>query len=699
MILATTKIAKIIILLFVLCVAIRLSYKRMGREKLVRLGICTVIIAVGANVVAGFAPQLTEEVTLTALGEKNSLAQSDEVVLLGMKVDGKEIEIGKPKKGKWFWGTHYMWRNEADSRQPKGTTRNVTLEVPVGWEREIEFATDQWNGYVQVECLGQTQICDTYSAEKGTSSAVLPDSIKRNLVLQCTLEIGIYGLILLGWLGVYVFLTKKEYFYYRKVKQFVKNYPAYFCCGIVVGLIFLQMSLYAEKNTFWNDELWQIQFCLANENPLKTLLITHNNYYPDLISPVLSLWYRIAPYGEKWLLLPQELAVAIGVYLVGITTNHLQGLRTAFLATIIGGSFSNMVFQCAYEFRGYGFLFLMCSIAFCVYTRCRQQETECTWKNAVLLGVSLWLPMTSHVFGVFFSAGLILTDCFFMLQRKLTFKWFWSYVIAGILYLPWLYNMLCYNVMDMHAEWQGQPTFRGVIRVLKYLTNQSSVCFLLLLIGLCFTLGALIYRKLYNDEIAPALIAPVVVLFFVIGFVFIYGRWINPKAAMWMDRYFIVLFPVTIYLCSVGGDTLCDAITKKRTVLAICGAISINLLISNMNTFSQPAPTSYQHFKEAADWFYTQQNMIYNEDTLIICAPEPLEGWQEYYITKQGLRDPLTVVSQYSLSEQDLENKNLVYVYYEHIGVFDSTKKLLKQEGLMEVADDSNLKIQTFVRQ
>lgn len=699
MILATVKIMKVVLLLFVIYVGVRFLYGKINKENLILFGVCTVIFAVGANIVAGLIPSLTETVTLTALGEKNCSAQSDEVVLLGMTVDGIEVEIGKVKEGKWFWGTNYMWRNRSDSRQPAGTTRSITLGIPVGWERTVEFATDQWNGYVQIECLDQTQICDTYSNVWGTVKVALPGSVKANLILQYVLELAVYGLVMFSWLGLYLLLVKKDCFYYRRIKQFVKKHPAHFCCGFIVAIMFFQMLLYSGKNTFWNDEIWQVQFCLTGGNPIKTLLITHDNYYPDLISTILTLWYRIAPYGEGWLLLPQELALAISVYIVGITTNHLHGLRPAYLATVIGACFSNMVFQCAYEFRGYGFLLLTCSITFYAYVRCRQ-KTEYTWKRAVWLGFCLWLPGSSHIFGVFFSAGFVLADCFAMLQKKLPFRWVVSYVIAGILYIPWLYNMLCYDVMNIHAEWQGQPSFRGAIYLLKYLTNQSAFCFLLFWIGICFILCTFIAKKMYYHETRPMLIAPVVVICFVIGFVFVYGRWVNPKAAMWIERYFIVLFPMTIYLCALGGDVLCSVITRREIVLAICGAVSINMFINNIDTLSQPGPTSHQHFKEAADWFYTQQNMIYNEDTLIIYAPDaPLEAWQEYYTTKQGLRDPLKVVSQYSLSQEDLAKKNLVYVYYEHIGMFDNTKNLLEQNGLFEVADDSYLKIRTFMRQ
>lgn len=688
------------IVIWLTCLIVIRKYNPDMKKFLISIFLFTICSVVLTGFVGIASPKLNEQFKLTALGERNPVSQSDEVVLLGMHVDGKEVGIGIPEEGKWFWGSYYMWRNENDLRQPEGTTHSVTFNIPLGWERYIELATNQWNGYVHIECLGQSQIYDTYSEEWGTMKVSLPSSIKRNLILQHTLQTIIYGLVMFGELGLCICLTRKDYVLCKKGKNFIKYNLHYFACGIIAAMMFLQMLCYADNNTFWNDEIWQINFCLTHENPLKTLLISHNTYYTDLVgNTILSLWYQIAPYGEKWLLLPQELAVAVGVYIVGIATNCLQGLRTAIFATIIGASFSSLVFQCAYEFRTYGFLFLWCSITFYFYIKLRK-EKDCSWKKIMLLGVMLWLPASSHIFGVFFSAGLVLTDLILALQKQLPIKWIQSYIIAGMLYIPWLYNMICYDALSIHAGWQSRPTVQGIFWLLKYLTGWSVPWFFLLFVGICSTLYSIKYEQSMSKDNANLEIAPVIVLSFVILLVFVYGRYINLSATMWLERYFIVLFPITMYLCAKGADVLCSAIIRKEVIFAVCGAIVIHSFINNLSVLSQPAPTSYQHFKEAADWFYTQQNVVYNDDTLIVYAPDaPAEAWQEYYTTRQGLRDPLEVVSQFSLSEKDLLNKNLVYFYYEHVGILDGPKNILEQNGLVEVADDNYLKIRTYMRQ
>jgi dTDP-4-amino-4,6-dideoxygalactose transaminase len=56
------------------------------------------------------------------------------------------------------------------------------------------------------------------------------------------------------------------------------------------------------------------------------------------------------------------------------------------------------------------------------------------------------------------------------------------------------------------------------------------------------------------------------------------------------------------------------------------------------------------------------------------------------------------VMSQYTLKGEDLRDKNFVYVYYEHIGMLDSTRELLESNGFYESANDEYLKVRTFMR-
>ena len=194
------------ILIFLL-LFIFLSYKskviKKITTKLMFIAVCIAFFSFG---VSSICPSLTETVTITALGEKNISAQSDEIILLGMVADGQNIEIGTPKTGKWFWGRNYMWRNETDSRQPDGTTRSIVFNIPVGVNRQIVFCTDIWNGLVKIECLDNTQIIDTYSDDLDSITVILPKSNTKTLIYQSILNIVIFSFVLCFTMGVFFFL-------------------------------------------------------------------------------------------------------------------------------------------------------------------------------------------------------------------------------------------------------------------------------------------------------------------------------------------------------------------------------------------------------------------------------------------------------------------------------------------------------------
>ena len=73
---------------------------------------------------------------------------------------------------------------------------------------------------------------------------------------------------------------------------------------ILLSIMFIVMCLYASKQCFWVDELdWTIEFFETGYNlPLSYLMM-----YPI---------YKIAPYGEIWLLIPNIIIVLIGCYFV-----------------------------------------------------------------------------------------------------------------------------------------------------------------------------------------------------------------------------------------------------------------------------------------------------------------------------------------------------------------------------------------------
>lgn len=174
---------------FILCISalffmLRKCYRiKSSKKNIILVLFFGIIVAFASMHIDSILPDITETVKLTALGEKNTAAQSDEIVLYGIRVDNKETKIDSPREGKWFWGTNYMWRNEDDSRQPKGTTRSIVLDISVGWEREIVFLSNPWGGFVQIDCLGQTQVIDTYSDSYSYLNVLLAQSRDRKSVV------------------------------------------------------------------------------------------------------------------------------------------------------------------------------------------------------------------------------------------------------------------------------------------------------------------------------------------------------------------------------------------------------------------------------------------------------------------------------------------------------------------------------------
>lgn len=689
------KLAVLAVLSFFLC----LHFKLQKVAKWIFLAF-VLAIACLAQLIGTQIPSMREPITITALNEMNVDSGNTEIMISGFRVDGKEYDVGRPLNGKWFWGgTNYMWRNEQDSRQPDGTTASVTLGIPVGQERTIKFTAGQWNGLAEVEYGGESQIIDTYAVNYQEQTIQISNSTSTAILTQVLKSVFIFCLILLLWCAATYWVLRYRQGHTQQFISYIAHHRFHFCLLAVSAIMFAVMVYFSADSDFWNDEIYQIAFSIENESVLQQLFSTHISYYPSLFDAVCAFWYRIAPYGERWLLLPTEVVTAAGVFFLGLAAEQIYEKRTALLTAVLAALSTNLIFQGGYEFRGYGFLFCCCCFCLWVYCKCRK-NLDVSWKRLLLLGIALWLPTAFHVFGVFFSAGLVLTDTVYMLRKKLSFKWLYAYCISGFLYIPWLYNMICYDAMGIEATWQETPSVAAVISLLRYLSNDSALYFILFLIGIAWIFMRLYSCERVKETVSILHLAPLVTLCFVITFVYFYGVYISPTATMWMHRYFIVLFPCVILLEGLGANAICVALARKETVCILCAAIIANNMLESCQRLNQPSPTSYQQFAEAADWFYAQQNTIYNNDTVIVYAPDaPYFAWQEYYATKQGLRDPLPIISQWTLAPDQIEDKSVVYVYYEHIGMFDTTRDILEKGGLSETANDDYRKICTFERQ
>lgn len=681
------------IILCIACVCKIARKKEKARHVFTAIGICIGVFYF-SNILASLT-EITDVIKIEALSQRNESAGNDEILVAGVTIDQEFQTLPKPVNGKWFLvgNDYYMWRSEQDGRRPDGVTDEVEFPIPVGYDRKITFITDEWKGKVRIECLGKSQIVDTYSATSSSVDVFLPSSSMYVLMFRMVLHIILFAAVM-----IVAFKMISSSRLTKRIKDWLDGRYYLIINAAILMMTLFVMITFSNRDSLWNDEIYQIGYSLTTyRNPLYQLFVEHKLYYPSLGDGILSFWYSIIPFGEKWVLLPLEIATVTGIYVLSLTVKKLYGIRASILATVLGATNTNLLFQGGYEFRSYGFLFLFCSIALYVYTSLRANN-NINWNKIIILAIVLWLPASLHIYGVFFSTGLVLTDFALMVMKQLSVKWFASYIITGILYLPWIYNMICFGATSVVATWQVTPSLNALNSLINYLAGWNTLFFFLMILGAILTIIRLYSKK----EFIPSEIAPLVSWGFTIAFIYLYGTFINPEATMWMERYFVGIFACTTLYAAFAADELCKVFKKKELILAVCVTLSCTNGVRMVQTLSQQSPTGYQHFREAADWLYSQVNTIYNETTLTLYTPDALLcGWEDFYLTRKGLRDKIDIISAYEreVRSEDLAGKELVYVYYEHMGLSEALNLKLVENGFVKTADDGYLKICTYEKQ
>lgn len=83
MILMTARLIKLLIILGAILGAVWFLRGTWSKKCIIRFAVLTVLVALAVNFAANKLPPLTDEVTLTALGEKREEAGAEEVFLTG----------------------------------------------------------------------------------------------------------------------------------------------------------------------------------------------------------------------------------------------------------------------------------------------------------------------------------------------------------------------------------------------------------------------------------------------------------------------------------------------------------------------------------------------------------------------------------------------------------------------------------------
>lgn len=271
--------------------------------------------------------------------------------------------------GKWFWiGDGYAWRIETDFRQPKGVTRSVTVKIPVGWSRTLDFGGSFWHGFVEISANDETQIVDTFTQEEngGIISVPIDRSGTWKLIWNQIRYLALYVGLMLIWFFAAASVVEYVVHQPERYRSWMERNKGKLCYASIALVAFLLMLHYADVYSLGLDEM--ITLGLAKDGLASAIenCLNVRDGAPPLYIIFLCLWCRIAPYGEKWLLLLPIFVTALSVYVIGLAGENLKGRWCGFLAACVMGFSTTVWGYCGLNFRYYPFVFFFSTL--CLYS-------------------------------------------------------------------------------------------------------------------------------------------------------------------------------------------------------------------------------------------------------------------------------------------------------------------------------------------
>ena len=173
---------------------------------------------------------------------------------------------------------------------------------------------------------------------------------------------------------------------------------------------------------------------------------------------------------------------------------------------------------------------------------------------------------------------------------------------------------------------------------------------------LCFGIGVIVCCWKFfktgkeNRYDLKSLVLQFVVFFLILG-IYFYATQIAIKSTFWVNRYFVCLLPNVFLLIAIGcvfcGECLAKVFRDERFKYIVLVAILTIVLLPQIRGNTELAVNKGEVYRETADFIYAQSNYIFNDDTLLLVnGGEWIKnGWLRYYITKQGSRDKINLIT------------------------------------------------------
>lgn len=439
---------------------------------------------------------------------------------------------------------------------------------------------------------------------------------------------------------------------------------------VILFALFILLCKYANTQSFWFDELdWTIEYLAKSSNIINLIKsLIKSGFNMPLFYLILFPIYKIAPYGELWLLIPNFIAVIIGIYILNKIGNKLGnqfGKYLGFASICMAATSYTLIEQCAIEFRPYALLFGLSDYTLYRFI-CKEQEPQ-KQTNTILYTLSIICLSFTHWFGCLIVAFYFLFDLYLWLRKKNKIAFIIPYISLGIIFLPYFIILMLYHTSDFSNYWANIPTLKHLLYdVFFFLSSNNYISLLLFILGFTFLLYCLINNKVRNIDTNFIFIIIGSVIW-TLGAIFIYSRFINPNGSLWVPRYFTVLLPHIFIITAIPIAKLLeslDTIYKKdskitiKIILIILILILIICLVAclNFKKLHDFRNSIVNPYREVSNFVSNTPN-LYEESSVLITSRG--KTYITYYFEKKGVKLPNNILEAhyYCGSPQDYLTK------------------------------------------
>lgn len=397
---------------------------------------------------------------------------------------------------------------------------------------------------------------------------------------------------------------------------------------VAIGVLVLALtlfSLYLRTRSLgaslWMDE--GLSIGIASQPLLDIPGVLRQDGSPPLYYMLLHGWMQLIGNGPAE---SQGLSVAIALLAVpgGLWAGwSLFGRRAGLICAALG-AVNPFLTAYAQETRMYSLMVVLSLVTTAAFLHVYVYRDR---RYMPAFVVALTAILYTHSWGIFFTAGAVLTFALVWLQsaerRSLLRDGALGFGAAFVLYLPWIPTLL-FQAAHTGAPWLDPPRFGVAIQVSKALLGGGTVTVALLLAG-GSGIAAIVARRI-DDRERRAVFATAAILVATLGVAWLFSQ-ISPA---WTTRYLGVALGPLLILAALG---LARASTLGLAAFAIVFAVWSVTQSGGLNNKSN-----------AADLATSLQGRLQPGDLVVTLQPE--QAPLMHYHLPGGLQGDLVEATQ-----------------------------------------------------